>query len=438
MTADLPTPVDPAEPPEDVDRALFLVHLARRARRDPHLLEASLAAPTRRRLLELGGSGERRDVLRVPIERWDAPSVDRLLSSHVPVVVEGGCRAAEAAGWTLDDVDRVMGDQGCALRAPECTSRRGTVREVLDRLREGRADGLYVDNTSDIAVNVPDFDRLVGLRALMPLVPPAWRLIGTQVFLGGPGTGSNFHCADNTTLFLNLQGTKRWTLVHRNESAWMYAFPTTSGIYYNSAVREDDPEVMARYPLYGGTTRLEAELGPGDVLYLPRWWWHAVRNEGAMSFGCSVRLGAPIHERLPAQNLPYVLSNLVLPSEALRAYMKGATVTDELFRDHYYDELLDLITVDREARRSLPEFTRDPQAGAPDPARIAAELALPGGERDPVLDALDGLTRWEEANQGASVLREIPYYKTARHAARWQPDGSSRGAERLVRDFLRL
>jgi hypothetical protein len=195
---------------------------------------------------------------------------------------------------------------------------------------------------------------------------------------------------------------------------------------------------MQRFPLYGGTTRLEAELGPGDVLFLPRWWWHAVRNDGAMSFGCSVRLGAPIHERLPAQNLPYTLSNLVHPSEALRAYMKGATVTDELFRDHYYDELLDLITVDREARRELPDFTRDAEAGAPDPARVAAELALSGGGKDPVLDALDGLTRWEEANQGASVLREIPYYKTARHAARWQPDGSSRGVERLVRDFLRL
>jgi hypothetical protein len=38
-----------------------------------------------------------------------------------------------------------------------------------------------------------------------------------------------------------------------------------------------DPD-LARYPLYRHTELLHADLEPGDVLYVPPFWWHHVVN----------------------------------------------------------------------------------------------------------------------------------------------------------------
>jgi lysine-specific demethylase 8 len=40
------------------------------------------------------------------------------------------------------------------------------------------------------------------------------------------------------------------------------------------------------FPLYAGTPHVDVVLGPGDVLFIPRGWWHHVRALSA-SFSVS-------------------------------------------------------------------------------------------------------------------------------------------------------
>ncbi len=432
------TPLFDATPPaEPVDRALFLVALARRVTRNPGLLERSLAAPTRRELLADARAGERRDLLRVPVEECGPEAFKRILGLQCPVVIERGCLGAPAVGWSLDDMDRRFGAFECSLRSPERATRRGHVREVLELARARRITGLYLDNVADIAARVPGFSADIGFDALAPLFPAGWAPLVTQMFLGGPATGSSFHCADNTTLFQNLQGTKHWTFVHQSQSAWMYTYPSTSGIYYHSPVQEADPRVMERYPLYARVVRFETTLHPGDVLLLPRWWWHAVRNEGDLSFGCATRFAAPVYARMSGQNLLNLVSDLVFPSQAIDEFKKVGAIHDELFRNRFYEGPLDVITVEPEARRSLPDFGRDGEAGEIDLDAVAEELSPETAAGALLCNALQCLHRLEEDSGHGSVFRDIPFSTTARHVARWTPSAAPSEARRVAADFLR-
>lgn len=38
-----------------------------------------------------------------------------------------------------------------------------------------------------------------------------------------------------------------------------------------------DPD-LSRFPRFSQTRRLECELRPGDVLFMPAFWWHEVRS----------------------------------------------------------------------------------------------------------------------------------------------------------------
>ncbi|MCB9685491.1 MAG: cupin-like domain-containing protein [Alphaproteobacteria bacterium] len=416
-----------------VDRGLFLVDLARRLTGDPATLETELAAPTRRRLLAASKPGVVMEVERVPFSDLTPATVEQLANAHRPVVLAGACAGVEATRWSVDDMDRLFGEFSCALRTPDEPSTPGRARDLLDRFRDGSANRTYLDNASDIPAGVPGFREAVGVDRVAARLPTEWSFLAAQVFLGGALTSTPSHCADNTTLFFQLQGRKHWAFVHQAESARMYAYPSTSGIYRHSPVLHADPATADTYPLYPGAQRLTTTLEPGDVLLLPRWWWHEVWNEGGPNFGVTTRWGPPMYDRMKDQNIPYLLSNTLMPSPALEQVQRGGALRDAEFRRTYYDGILDRVTVTREGKALLPDFRRDREAGEVDPSVVADRIGSMG-RADLLMNGLAAILELE-GQADTSVFRGLPFPRVARHLARWKPGPRPDPAE-LVGRFL--
>lgn len=55
----------------------------------------------------------------------------------------------------------------------------------------------------------------------------------------------------------------------------LYMFPRIHPMWHKSQVDFDNPD-LEQYPRYANVSFIEAVLEPGDLLYVPPYWWHHV------------------------------------------------------------------------------------------------------------------------------------------------------------------
>lgn len=76
-----------------------------------------------------------------------------------------------------------------------------------------------------------------------------------------------------------MKGQKKWKLFSPSDSEFLYATRVPfeeSSVWSEVCVREPD---FQRHPLARNATAYEALLDEGDVLYVPRHWWHHVESQ---------------------------------------------------------------------------------------------------------------------------------------------------------------
>jgi len=72
-----------------------------------------------------------------------------------------------------------------------------------------------------------------------------------------------------------LVGRKRFTLYPRKHGDYMYSFPRIHPLWHKSQVDFEYPD-LERFPAFKEVRPLEANLLPGDVLFVPPYTWHHV------------------------------------------------------------------------------------------------------------------------------------------------------------------
>ncbi|MBA2660688.1 MAG: cupin-like domain-containing protein [Bradymonadaceae bacterium] len=95
-----------------------------------------------------------------------------------------------------------------------------------------------------------------------------------QFFMGGAGTNTALHCAIPNNLFVQIYGRKRWWIFEPKFSP-VFRPPMLRSTYFISPVDVSMPEATAILKYVNG---YEIVLDPGDVLYIPPFYWHQVEN----------------------------------------------------------------------------------------------------------------------------------------------------------------
>jgi lysine-specific demethylase 8 len=186
------------------------------------------------------------------VQRW---TLDYLGSAYPAVAVT---TAQVAAGVVVMDRRRGL------IQGPE------PIRAFIAALQAGARDRYMMAPLSELPAE---------LRGDAP--PPAY-LSGTRVqnaklWIGASGTVSSMHrdLADN--LHAQVAGRKRFTLVAPRQSACIYPNSFFDGVPNGCRVDVEHPD-YGRFPRLREAELFVADLGPGDVIYIPRGWWHHVRT----------------------------------------------------------------------------------------------------------------------------------------------------------------
>jgi len=238
-----------------------------------------------------------------------------------PVVVEGGGGAAlarwdpeylsaTAGGAELELLEGVYSTRARGEAFARARKRTQTLAEYIRALLRGESDPGYLFNTeSGVLLTNPaaaEFQVGWGKSAnpgLAPLaadfvVPGFLRpesLIYAALILGGPAQAAPLHydLGGEAKALVQLCGKKRVRLFAPSEAAflsfpsWFEEAPAAFRVPHAAEVDLDRPE-PERFPEFARAEALEAELGPGDVLYWPSFWAHHIRNQDAFTLAVSV------------------------------------------------------------------------------------------------------------------------------------------------------
>ncbi|TPG40649.1 cupin-like domain-containing protein [Sphingomonas koreensis] len=226
---------------------------------------------------EIVGAG-RPAVLRGLITDW--PVVAAARQSDAALADWLSARATDQAGELWVGAPEIVGrfDFNATIDGYNHDRKLATIAQLLDLLLRQREDsepyGLYA-GALPLKRHIPDF-----LDANpMPLLD-AGREMLVSLWLGNrTKTAAHWDLPQN--LACVVAGRRRFTLFSTDQIANLYVGPldfTLAG-QPSSLVDVDDPD-LTRFPKFAEALAAAetAELGPGDALYIPSLWWHAVRG----------------------------------------------------------------------------------------------------------------------------------------------------------------
>lgn len=112
------------------------------------------------------------------------------------------------------------------------------------------------------------------------IVPP--EILGNeqsaiQFWFGSAKNLTPLHHDPLNNFFLQIYGRKRFTLYDRCFFEELYPFPMDAEFSHISHVNPDELDIE-KYPRVRHAMRYDLILEPGELLFLPAFWWHQVRS----------------------------------------------------------------------------------------------------------------------------------------------------------------
>jgi lysine-specific demethylase 8 len=161
---------------------------------------------------------------------------------------------------------------GRVLKSEQARIAQKTMRfgEFLDALLAGRKD-LYLGTP----VDEPLSGLMADIRLPSACEQASWLNLRLWVGPGGIKTALHHDLPDN--LLVQFRGRKHVILIPRKQGRDCYPYSPFSKVPNFSRVDAERPD-LARFPRFARVTPISGELEAGDVLFIPRLWWHQVRS----------------------------------------------------------------------------------------------------------------------------------------------------------------
>ena len=198
-----------------------------------------------------------------------------------PVVLRGLIPERDLSRWSF----RELAAEFSNLKVPTHLTHAGA---VTPDPRSGVATEprALAEVLAELGGGTPSLYMMAGIDAL----PAAWRdritppvycagapWLSCKLWLSPAGTVTMLHrdAADN--IHVQLIGGKRFTLIDPKERARLYPNSLFASVPNGCQVDLDAPD-FTRYPRFRDVQTAQADLAPGDGVYIPRGTWHHVRT----------------------------------------------------------------------------------------------------------------------------------------------------------------
>jgi hypothetical protein len=208
---------------------------------------------------------------------------ERFLFPQRPVVISGAMEGWPALErWTNDYLTEKVGARNVSLWEPK---KRLTDTPPL-KLAE------YIELVAGATIS--DGQLYAALLPIRTTLPELWPDVRFPRFVDEDkyhqvnfwfGPGNNFtplHYDAANNFLAQIRGRKQLILCPPREIARLYPFPFSyaDNPYSYAANHMSQVNVLSpdltRFPAWADADRALLELGPGDMLFIPVYWWHAV------------------------------------------------------------------------------------------------------------------------------------------------------------------
>jgi lysine-specific demethylase 8 len=203
----------------------------------------------------------------------------------------------------------------------------GPPQERAKRLFTGDEQFLLQRRLGQTTINEP-------LRALLddievPSLVPGDRLYTVWGWFSGSGVRTWLHYDNNGCHNFNAQitGTKRCLLFAPSELSRLAPFPLGgSNPAYNCSQIDIEAPDFQKFPEFRGASCYEATLEPGDLLFIPAWWFHTFLHLGELNSNVNFwwKPAKPVMNEVAARQM------LVDIAAAAKAKLAGAPTPGEL------------------------------------------------------------------------------------------------------------
>lgn len=126
------------------------------------------------------------------------------------------------------------------------------------------------------------FEKLMALKIM-----PWLKDIDANLWVSPAGCSTVLHFDSSDNIILQLEGSKTVTLFDPYQSSSMYPHSGDSRIPHVSRLSFYTEPDQTQFPLFKEAKLSIAEVNPGDMLFIPAFWWHYIvtkKNSVSINF----------------------------------------------------------------------------------------------------------------------------------------------------------
>lgn len=228
-----------------------------------------------------------------------------------------------------------------------------SIKTICQSIRSG--EPLYINNISKLftdsnqARNELELEKMSEIMNKRFLSNPKKNEFISQLFFGGKNTGTSLHCASNVNFFFNVKGIKQWGFIDPKYTHLINCQTSNKGLF---AVCSDDFFDESETNAFLKIPRYETILHPGDFLFNPAWYWHAVKNRSEYTIAVANRYMGNVFLgfediQVPKNNYFFTFLQLFSPYYYSKFFFFDETKTTQQYYGNMVDkEIIDNISKD--------------------------------------------------------------------------------------------
>lgn len=241
----------------------------------------------------------------IPRLSYTDPNAEKLIENMKPVVLTDTNLVSSALKWNLDYLEKNLGDGTFTVYISKNNKFKyyddTKIQEhCLDFVAPTeRVDMKFIEfserlrklQTSDRRLYLQQpLNDTVGKNIVKDFLDFNWNWISGQqqqhnwgpltsnlLLIGSEGSITPAHYDEQQNFFAQIYGYKRFLLFPPEMYECLYPHPVWHPHDRQSQVDFDNPD-YERFPKFHEIKGQEAVVGPGDVLYIPMYWWHHVES----------------------------------------------------------------------------------------------------------------------------------------------------------------
>ncbi|XP_073452690.1 hypoxia-inducible factor 1-alpha inhibitor [Aquarana catesbeiana] len=265
----------------------------------------------------------------IPRLQHSDPRAEELIDNEEPVVLTETNLVHPALKWDLDYLKDNIGNGDFSVYSanghkflyydekkmvnfktfkPKSVRQEMKFPEFVEKLRDveqrGGDERLYLQQT---------LNDTVGRKIVVDFLGFNWNWINRQqakhgwgqltsnlLLIGMEGNVTPAHYDEQQNFFAQIKGYKRCILFPPEQFECLYPYPVHHPCDRQSQVDFENPD-LERFPNFRNVVGYETVVGPGDVLYIPMYWWHHI--ESLLDGGITITVnfwykGAPTPKRI--------------------------------------------------------------------------------------------------------------------------------------------